>query len=349
MRQPFQQVEREVPQVLGELLGAKATLVSACRSSGDKEHDLVLRLGKHRFVVECKGNGSAASVALAVEHLRSERSRVTSGVIPVVAVPFMGATGKRLCRGAGVSWIDLSGNAHVEAPGLRIHVEGKPNRFKRRGRPENVFAPKSSRITRWMLSRPKRSWRQQELAQATGLTEGYTSRVVRRLEELELLCREADGSVRPKDPNLLLDAWAERYDFDKHEVLKGHVSAHSSDSLLKDLVKIFRTEGVDYAATALPSAWLRDRFARYRITSFFLEHTPGEILLEQAGFRAGDRGANVWLVTPNDEGVFHEVTELNGVRCVSSIQTYLDLLWHPERAKDAAEQLRGKHLRWAKT
>lgn len=299
-----------------------------------------------RFLLQCRGTGAAASVALAVEHLRAALHKLPSSVIPVVAVPFMGRVGQRLCKAAGMSWIDLSGNAHVEGSGLRIHVEGKPNRFKRSGRPENAFAPKSARVTRWLLLHPGRSWLQRDLAKATSLTEGFTSRVVRRLEEAELLVRDKKGAVRPRDPNLLLDAWTERYDFTKHEILKGHVVARSSGQLLERLVGAFNSCRLEYAATALPSAWQRDQFAMFRIATFYVREGPSKKLLDTLEFRSESRGSNVWLVTPNDEGVFHGAEDLGGVRCVSAVQTYLDLLGHPERAKDAAEQLRKRWLQW---
>jgi hypothetical protein len=85
----------------------------------------------------------------------------------------MGEVGRQVCRDAGVSWLDLSGNAQIVAPGLRIHVEGKPNAYKRPGRPSTVFSPRSSRIVRQLLIEPGRSLHQRELARLVGLDEGF--------------------------------------------------------------------------------------------------------------------------------------------------------------------------------
>jgi hypothetical protein len=71
----------------------------------------------------------------------------------------MGDVGKRICADAGVSWFDLSGNANIVAPGLRILIEGRPNKFGRGGRPSSAFAPKSARIARRLLIDPHRSFR----------------------------------------------------------------------------------------------------------------------------------------------------------------------------------------------
>src|SRR5690606_22869756 len=100
--------------------------------------------------------------------------------------PFMEKAGRELCDKAQVSWLDLSGNARITAPGLRVWVEGRPNKYARRGRPLNVFAPKSSRITRLLLIDWKQFQTQANLARAAGLDDGYVSKVVRRLVDAQL-------------------------------------------------------------------------------------------------------------------------------------------------------------------
>jgi hypothetical protein len=116
----------------------------------------------------------------------------------------MGEVGRQVCRDAGVSWLDLSGNAQIVAPGLRIHVEGKPNAYKRPGRPSTVFSPRSSRIVRQLLIEPGRSLHQPELARLVGLDEGFTSRIVRKLEADELVGRDATGALHVTNPGLAI-------------------------------------------------------------------------------------------------------------------------------------------------
>ncbi len=70
-------------------------------------------------------------------------------------------------------------------------------------------------------------------------------------------------------------------------------------------------------------------------------------MLDGLGFREDERGANVWLVVPNDAGVFQGASDHDGVRCVHPVQAYLDLKQHPERANEAAEQLRAELIRWS--
>jgi hypothetical protein len=197
-----------------------------------------------------------------------------------------------LCKEHDLSWIDLSGNAHIKAPGLLIHIEGQPNKFKKAGRPANVFAPKGARIVRQLLIDPQQGHSQRTLSQMTGLDEGYTSRIVRRLEELHLLDRDDKGALKPLNPDELLDAWFETYDFSKHQIIKGHVAARSGEELLKKMTRILCDQKVDYAATGLAGAWQYTHFTKFRMVTLFLADSPRKKLFDQLYFREDDRGAN---------------------------------------------------------
>lgn len=339
------QAVREVVGRLAEVLGAR-TSEAKVRQDRAVAADAIITIGSHTFVLEWKGSGASASVYTAADQAHRYAAAIGRGAIPLVAVPFMGPVGRRRCEEARVAWLDLSGNARIIAPGLRVLIDGQPNRFRQRGRPSSAFAPKSARIARWLLIHPDTPMTQRELAQATGMDEGFTSRIVAKLESDDLIVREAGGAVRPRDPALLLDAWGEDYDFSKHRILRGHVAARSGDALLHRLSDVLHEHGGRYAATGLAAAWLLTRFAAFRLVTMYVSRPPAAGLLDQVGFREEARGANVWLVVPDDEGVLHGAADREGVPCVHPVQAYLDLRDHPERAEDAAERLRADYLNW---
>lgn len=343
----------------------------------------MVRAGSFSFAVERKPSGAAAPVAAAIERIKSLVSR-NSDLIPAIAVPFMGEVGAQLCQKEGVSWIDLSGNAHLETKGLLVHVEGRPNLFVHSGRPADVFAPKSSRVVRALLANWRSAWSAEGLSRRTGLDEegpgirelasrvemeaGFTSRIVHRLKDEGLvtvtvrrleaegliggLRNKSDGrlvAVRATNPSLLLDAWRDEYKFFRHDVLKGHVPARSSDELLKYLDRSLKAADIEHAATGLGAAWLFTHFAAFRLVTFYVRERP-EAFLREIGFREDSQGANVWLVIPNDEGVFKEPVIPNkytgakdvegNITCVHPVQIYVDLKQHPERSAEAAAELR---------
>jgi hypothetical protein len=264
----------------------------------------------------------------------------------------MGQVGRELCESSGTSWLDLCGNAKITAPGLRIWIEGRPNKYIDRGRPPNLFAPKSSRIARQLLLdpldalEPIRFKSQAQLAQETGLDDGYVSKIVRGLAQEQYLVVDDAGAVRPRDRNVLLDAWHDAYDFNRHRMIKGHVAARSGEELLGRLVEAIKREKSEWAVTGLGAAWLYTHFAAFRLVTVYLSAMPSRAVLKQIEFSEEPKGANLWLALPDDEGVFHGSQVVEGIRCVSPVQTYLDLKAQPERAKDAAAELRRKLLDW---
>jgi hypothetical protein len=308
--------------------------------------DLIVDQGAIRLVVELKRAAEAASIGGAILQVKRDAAARGAGSVPVVATSFMGDVGKRLCAEAGVSWFDLSGNAHIVAPGLRILIEGKPNRFLRRGRPSSAFAPKSARIARRLLIEPRRWFRQQELSREAGLGDGFTSKIARRLEDDGLIERDGAGAIRAGNPDLMLDAWAEVYAFEKHSIVRGHVTARRSEEFLPRLAEALGRTKIQYAATGLAGAWLQTEFAAFRLVTFFVASRPDAAFLKEVGFREEPKGANVWLVVPDDAGVFDGSAKKQGVVCVHPVQNYLDLLGHPERASEAAAELRSRLLKW---
>jgi hypothetical protein len=345
-----QRLEQEAPKRLAELLAVPMGNVSvklepAARSGGHEVADLLVSAGGFKFAVECKVSSDAAAVGMAVRSIRRFAEQSREKVIPLVAVPYMGSVGQRLCDEAAVCWLDLSGNAHLFGPpGLRVQIEGKPNQFKRPGRPRSVFAPKSSRIARWLLMEPERAFSQRELSRASDLDEGFTSRIVRQLEALRLVARDPDGAVRVADYNTMLGAWLEAYDFSKHHIVRGHIAARSSDDVLRQLAEGLKQRQLAYAVTGLAGAWLLNQFAGFRLVVCYVGQIPPAEVIKEFGFYEEQQGENVWLVVPNDEGVFHGASEASGIRCVHPVQVYLDLKDHPERSAEAAERLRAKSL-----
>ncbi|MBD3348066.1 MAG: MarR family transcriptional regulator [Candidatus Eisenbacteria bacterium] len=302
-----------------------------------------MQIGELAFLAVYRRRGDPEAIAGALSRI-SEMERGNALLI----VPYMSPAGRKACKRAGVSWLDLSGNARILAPGIHILVEGRRNRFAKRGRAPNVFAPKSSRVARWLLMHPHESFRQTEISAHIDLDEGTTSRVVRRLLAEGLLERSSSGKVRASDPDLLLDTWRDSYDFGSHRVIKGHVPGRSGEERLFKVSGALRAAGQEHAATGLSAAWLCSGFAGFRLASFHIGLPPDPAVVRETGFHEGEKGANLWLVLPREEGVWLGASDRQGVRVVHPIQAYLDLQGHPERSEEAAEQLRAQWLSWGR-
>jgi len=336
----------EVPSILSDFLELPRSDVVVVPQQDQIGPDFLMKASGYHFLVEYKSSAARAPLLIALQLIMEIKDSFKKGAIPLIVVPYMGKSGMDFCQNHNLSWMDLSGNAHIKAQRLLIHVEGRPNKFKKAGRPANVFAPKSARIVRQLLIEPKQGYSQRELSQKTGLDEGHTSRIVRRLEELNLIDRDDKGALRPPNSDELLEAWREAYDFSKHQIIKGHIAARSGEELFKRMVRILSDQKIDYAATGLAGAWQYTHFTKFRIVTLFLLDVPAQSLFDQLHFRKDDRGANTWLVVPNDKGVFHGSSVHDDIVCVHPVQVYLDLKGHPERAKEAASMVRQERLKW---
>jgi len=350
VRPSEKQLVAQVPAALAALLDVPEEDVES-RHDRALSVDLVLSAAGQTFAVDVLAPATVGPIATHAAHVAEEAKKGRRRAIPLLAVPFMSEAGRRACAAVRVPWLDFSGNAHIVAPGIRVIVDGRPNRFKGPGRPASIFAPKSARVVRWLLMHPERAFTQREIARATDMTEGFVSRIVARLEADGYVQRiggshQGKAPVRVRDASLLLDAWRDEYQFDKHTIVRGHVTARSGDTLARFVSDTLVAESVEHAATGLAAAWQMTHFAAFRIATFFVPSELSADVKGKLGFREDPRGANLWLVVPNDAGVLQGAQDRDGVHCVHPVQAYLDLKEHPERAVEAAERLRAELMNW---
>ena len=202
---------------------AQKIRLSALTKGGGSTADAVLRIGGHEFVVAFKRYPNSQVVwAAADQVLRQLKQMNKPKAIPIVAFPFLGEHLAALAKERGCNWMDLCGNGDIEAPGLRILVQGNPNRYRYAGRPANVFSPKRSRIIRYLVIFSDASYTQTVLAHETGLSRGFTSQIISRLKQ-EGYLSETDGAYHLKNPAVVLDDWLNRYDFAQHTIIKGQI------------------------------------------------------------------------------------------------------------------------------
>ncbi len=338
-------IEREalhrLPELLGDLLDEPIGPNDLWRDSTDAGVDVTADARGRRWIFQVKSSSRPGLVASAAEQIAGTGE---VDAITVLVVPFMTPAGAKSAAERSLNWLDLSGNAHLRTDdGLYIHVEGRPNQYASRGRPSSPFAPKSSRVTHAMLLEPGRWWRQKGLAEITDLDDGHVSRIVRRLADDALLDRQGN-EVRPRDPGLLLDAWADDYRFDRHDIVIGHATG-SGIELARELHDRLGRAQIDHAFTGLPAAWALNQFARFRLNTVYVHGDPRDAA-DAVDLRRNERGANVQIVGPDDRGAFLGQRDLEELPCVSAVQIYLDLGHLPERSDDAARQLRDDGRLW---
>src|SRR5665213_2482897 len=84
----------------------------------DSTVDFMMTSAGTTFLIEAKGSARSSTVAGAIAQLSQYRERFVDAKL-LLMVPKMGAAGAELCARAGINWLDLSGNASLDVPGLR--------------------------------------------------------------------------------------------------------------------------------------------------------------------------------------------------------------------------------------
>ena len=341
------QIHDQIIAILNEFLGGLRIKVehTSSKIQRDPSPDLIISSREHFFVIKIRSVASGMFVADGVQQLRKYcneiKSKAQKTIVPLLVVPFMGEVGRTYCEEAEVSWLDLSGNAEIRSKGILISIKGRDNKFKKPGPAENVFSWKSSRIARRFLLFPGSKLTQREMAIETGLDEGYVSKIIKRMEQDGYVKRALDRKIQLSDPGVLLDDWHESYEFSKQDQIQGHIPARSGEELMDKLKNLLIKTKIKHSFTGLAAAWLYTEFAMFRLVSVYVENRHLlEKNLKEIGFNEESRGANTWFVFPKDEYIWKYARTKGGHQYVDPVQVFLDLKEHPERAEEAAAEIR---------
>lgn len=305
-------------------------------------YDLLLEVqigdARRYLVCEVKSVGEPRYLHQAISQLR-EVLTGGDGAVPVVVAPHISEQGRRLCRDAGVGYIDLTGNVFLQFDNVLIE-RTTPHRPATRLSAESpdIFAPKSSRALRVLLEDPATPWTLASLSKETGVSLGLVHRVVNALTEMGYVdkSRGAILLVRAGD---LLDFWAERYKLDGDRDHTYYSFRRSFSAFAADLEGLAQRSGFVYAFTRHAGASLVAPFVRFTDVHFYYSGDM-ETVTRGLDLRPVEMGGAIHVLTPYDAGVFYKAQRVGGASVVCNTQLYLDLFHYPARGREQAQFLR---------
>lgn len=271
-----------------------------------------------------------------------EGNRYDYGKRPLVLSPHIPGELAKDFRKNKINHADLNGRLFLKTPLFLLDREPREHVHKGPQTEADWFSQKSSRIIRSLLSHPGKEWNQKELVGKTRASGGLVSRILNSLVEERFLERKIKpGRGNPtsyslRDGEKLLDLWQAADIWNK----RVHVEQYS---LLSD-------SPVDIATTARDGlGWENLAFTQWFAASLRYAYTTPPLVsayvqkdrIPEIRFaRRVSEGGNLWLILPEDEGVFFETRDVKGFRLVSDIQIYLDLIRAGLRGPEQAEALR---------
>ena len=299
------------------------------------------------LVCEIKAIGQPRYIHEAISQLRSYLTRSKQDATPIVIAPYLSAASRELCMESGIGYLDFEGNAYIAFGPIFIERSGSGAPVSERREFKSLFAPKSSQVLRVLLRDPERTWRVADLAEESGVSLGHISNVRSALLEREW-ARVMPEGFRVTAANEVLDAWKSAYRPLAGKQLRFYTTLHGSgfDEAVRKVFQDLGPEERLLLASFSAAQWIAP-YGRTGTQYFYADEGAIELLEGSLRLTSSQKGENVRLTVPKDDGLFRDSEEpAPGIRCTSAVQTYLDLSISGERGQEAAEHLRDVRLRW---
>ena len=338
------EIRRQVAQRLRELFPrARGWEETPDAKIGGQAVDLLakFRLGEHEqtMAVDVVSLGQPRQIRAAVTKM-AEIRKAMPAAYPVAASVYIGSQSARILKDNNLGFVDLSGNCYLAFEHVHIEKEGKRN-VRPSTRPlRSLFAPRATSVVRVLLAEASRAWRLEELAKAAAVSLGHSHNVVKRLEDLRWVERDAAQRIHLGKPADLLQAWCESYTYRAHEMASYFVPERVTRKLMADLARTLTAEGRRYAFTLSAGLSLVAPQARLSGVHCYLDGDPAPIAAALGLHPAGEADGGLHLLSPNDPGVFYGPLDKAGLKVVCLPQLYADLVHYERRGAEQAEHLR---------
>jgi len=264
--------------------------------------------------------------------------RSIAGHIPLLVVaPWISSRTQELLTRDGINFIDLTGNARIklENPALYISAVGAARNPQPMPRGQaRVRGPKAARLIRLLID-VSPPYGVTEIAAATGLTQGYVSRLLDALDQDALVERTRRGRVQDADMPGLLRRWAESYDVLKSNDASTFLAPGGANDALSQLAELSGPP-----LLAVTGSFAAVRLAPVAAPALLIAYCNEiEALANTLGLLPADEGANVVLLRAFDPVVWERGTEDAGLRYVAPSQAAVDCLTGTGRMPAEGEAL----------
>lgn len=309
-------------------------LAASGANNGDFLAKLATPTGNIELIVEIKSNGQPRIVREAVGALLMLK-RAYPKAYGVVAAPYISAESAAICEAENVGFVDFAGNCRINFGGIFIERSGQPAPAAARRAQRSLFTQKAARVLRVLFENPKKKWRISELAKEAHVSLGQAFNVKKLLMDREFVVADDDG-IAMKNPEMLLSGWAVAYVPRKN--WSEYFTLKSPAEFEIELAKLCDAKGIPYALMGFSAASRYAPAVRSNRAMAYVSGDPDAIARE-LGLKAVTSGANVVIAFPSDEGVYYGSQEIDGMKIVSPLQAYLDLVGFRGRGDEAAQTI----------
>ncbi|MEA1928419.1 MAG: type IV toxin-antitoxin system AbiEi family antitoxin [Candidatus Auribacterota bacterium] len=310
------------------------------------EPDILIRAAnpegkEYSLLVEVKSNGEPRMARMALQQLR-EKIKNQSRSYGIFGAPYITEDTGELCQKEGIGYIDAAGNVSLSFGSTYIQIKGNPNPYIKKKILKSIFAPRSSRVLRVMLSNPGKRWFVRDLAKEADVSLGQVSNVKKRLLDYEFV-KERKKEFNLTEPEKLLQRWTENYSYGK-STGRNFYSLRPLRELEESFSRYCLNTGITYGFTLYAGAAVIAPFTRYNRAYAYAPDfsSPAREYLQLKEVKTG---ANLTILDPYDNGLLYGLQNINNRYVVCDVQLYLDLKSFGGRGEEAAKMIFQKRLK----
>lgn len=296
------------------------------------------------FGVEIKALSTPKALQASIDQILS--ADLPTGTRPMVVLPFLKEENLRKLEAKGVSGIDMCGNGVVISDNFSVFRSGQPNRYRYSSNIKNVYARNSSMIARAFLCKAEYSTVQAVLDEVNArntlvkyygrkpMSQSTVSKCLKALEEDLMITRT--NQIKSLQAQRLLDELSLNYTPPRRGRVVSCKSLSGSEAIpaLMDSAHLLN---LPVMLTGLASV---TQYAVMQRGDVVRVYCPNAMqLIEQSSFVEADRFADVEIFEVDEEAVYFDSREDQGIRFASPVQTYLELMTGDKRDKETAEQV----------
>ena len=335
-------INRELDAHVLQLLRGVPGLTVTAPGATDRRADAILQFGDQRepVALEFKSRTNAATAWQLIEQAKA---------LDVALLLVSGETteeARAILEQHGIGVVDGLGNAHIELPGLLVHLERR-----RQTRTAGKTAParlrgKAGLAAQALLIHRDKEWRVRDLAKETGISVGLAHRVLARLEDEGIVTSEGAGPRqvrRVPNPAALLDLWTEEQD-ERRLQTPGYLLARAPRELIRRLGDNFAHAEIEYALTGAAGSSLVAPFVTaVPVVELWVSPTAApEELHAGAGTQPVEHRHNVIFLQARNDDTLAYRERADDLWVANRFRLYADLRRDPRRGREQAEHLRNE-------
>ncbi|MFL6128269.1 MAG: hypothetical protein ACJ73E_04300 [Mycobacteriales bacterium] len=244
----------------------------------------------------------------------------------------------------GVGVVDGTGNAHMDLPGLFVHVEQPRGAQRTVPAPPTRLSGRAGVAAQALLLDPLRHWRVGDLAATADVSAGLSHRVLSRLEREGVVISTGSGPRRVRrveNPAALLDLWAEE-NIDRPVRTTAYVLAQTTRQLVDRLGNDLGRAHIEYTVTgAAAGSILAPMVTAVPVVELWVTGArPPVDFLRAADADEVSKGHNVVFLQSKDDLPLAFRRDLGDLSVANRFRIYADLRRDPRRGREQAENLR---------